>query len=426
MRGAIADEDMSESEARWSALGVAVPVAPLSADATCAEVYDLMTNDESVVALAVMEDGVPVGLADRISLMSNFARQYWREIYAHRPITKLMDAEPLAVDAMLPVEAIGTLIATRKPSAPNAGFIVLRDGRYFGIGSSVDLLKRIADHAHDHAKLLVAAQEKISSLNHHLEKRIEERTKELEEAQREIVRRERLSALGQLTATVAHELRNPLSAIRNTLFGVREITKTVPFDLERPLGRMERSITRCDRIIADLLDFTRARALQRLAVTADHWLGEVLDDQPCPEGVVLVRRFGAPNCHVTLDSDRMRRVVINLIENAVQAMADAPANGRDRRITVTTGETPSGYGFSVEDTGPGIPKDILSKVCEPLFSTKNFGTGLGLSTVKQIVEQHGGSLAIRSEPGQGTQVVVEVPAAEAREYPSVAENFAAA
>ena len=94
-----------------------------------------------------------------------------------------------------------------------------------------------------------------------LARRVEERTAELRAAQGELVRKERLSALGQLTATMAHELRNPLSAIRNTLFAVKETAANKGIDLERPITRVERSVTRCDRIINDLLDYTRVKEL---------------------------------------------------------------------------------------------------------------------------------------------------------------------
>ena len=227
------------------------------------------------------------------------------------------------------------------------------------------------------------------------------------------MRRERLSALGQLTATVAHELRNPLSAIRNTAFAMKESTMSAGLDLERPLGRIDRSIARCDRIIGDLLDFTCTRALRPSRTIADEWLGEVLDEQPVPPGVSIERRFGAPYHAVAIDTELMRRAVINLIENAVQALSvsDAP----ERRIVVTTRAAGRSYEFIVDDTGPGIPAEILPKVFEPLFSTKSFGTGLGLPAVKQIVDQHAGTVAIASDPGHGTRVTVALPGDSGRE-----------
>jgi len=237
-----------------------------------------------------------------------------------------------------------------------------------------------------------------------LARRVEERTAELASAQGELVRKERLSALGQLTATMAHELRNPLSAIRNTLFAVREMAASKGVDLDRPISRVERSVARCDRIINDLLDYTRVKELHLAPVAPDAWIEEVLGEQRLPGGVQLETRLGA-DCMIAIDLERMRRVLINLVDNAAQAMTD---EGRERKITVTTTLAEDHFKLVVGDTGGGIPADNLQKVFEPLFSTKSFGTGLGLPMVKQIIEQHGGTITIASEVGVGTQVEVRL------------------
>jgi PAS domain S-box-containing protein len=259
---------------------------------------------------------------------------------------------------------------------------------------------RVAKEAADAATLQVQAA------NADLEHRVHERTALLESAQQELVKKERLSAIGQVTATVAHELRNPLSALRNTVFALKEAADANQLQLARPLGRMERSIARCEHIIADLLDFTRSRELRPTTVRIDDWCSEVLDEQKLPDGIVLERRLNAPGAVASLDEDRFRRVVINLIENAAQAFDGADRS--ERRIIVSTGATPYPT-FEIEDTGPGISPGLLPKIFEPLFSTKSFGTGLGLPTVKQIVEQHGGTIVIESEVGRGTRVSIRLP-----------------
>lgn len=268
-------------------------------------------------------------------------------------------------------------------------------------------LRESSEHA-----LRVAATE-IEGLNRDLERRVEERTAELRVVQEELLRKERLSTLGQLTATVAHELRNPLSAIRNTVFAISAAVTEKGLKLERPLARMERGIARCDRIITDLLDYTRIRESKRVPGSLDPWLHEVLDEQKLPDGITLVRNFAAPNRLVSFDVERLRRVIINLVENAVQAMLEP--DGRERKVFVRTRLAGGRFEIEIEDTGPGIPADILPKVFDPLFSTKSFGTGLGLATVKQIVDEHAGSIEIASEPGQGTRVLVSLPLADSEE-----------
>ena len=238
-----------------------------------------------------------------------------------------------------------------------------------------------------------------------LARRVDERTAELRAAQDELVRKERLSALGQLTATMAHELRNPLSAIRNTLFAVKETATNKGVDLERPISRVERSVARCDRIINDLLDYTRVKELHLAELAPDPWIEEVLSEQRVPAGIELERHLAA-DCTIAIDPERVRRVLINLIDNAAQAM---PEDARERKIRVTTALVDDArFEIVVADTGGGIPADVLPKVFEPLFSTKSFGTGLGLPMVKQIVEQHGGTITIASEVGRGTRVTVRL------------------
>jgi signal transduction histidine kinase len=219
---------------------------------------------------------------------------------------------------------------------------------------------------------------------------------------------ERLSVLGQLTATVAHELRNPLSAIRNTLFTVRQLAASAGVKLDRPVARMERSIERCDRIISDLLEYTRNRELNRSDLCFDRWVADLLAEQNVPATIALSTELRAADAVVPADADRLRRVVINLVENAAQALGENPAE-RERKLSVHTAVTGGSLVLTVNDTGPGIPPENLGRIFEPLFSTKSFGTGLGLPTVKQIVNQHDGIIAVDSEVGRGTCVTIRLP-----------------
>jgi|SRR5579864_705573 len=210
-------------------------------------------------------------------------------------------------------------------------------------------------------------------------------------------------------ATVAHELRNPMSAITNTLFTLRQSVNGSGLDLERPMNRLERSVARCDRIINDLVDFSNLREIQCRPLSADKWLGDLLDEQKLSEGVVLQRHLGAAGQLANIDPTLMRRAMVNLIENASQALTEEGKNLRERRITIGSDVTADWLAIIVEDTGIGIAPDILPKVFEPLFSTRSFGTGLGLAVVKQVVDQHSGKITIESKPGHGTRVVILLP-----------------
>jgi signal transduction histidine kinase len=264
------------------------------------------------------------------------------------------------------------------------------------IGVAV-MVAMIARQFHIHATLAAVKAEKIEV----------EHARLVTEA--ELLKKERLSVLGQLTATVAHELRNPLSAIRNTLFSVKEMANGAGLKLDRPISRMERSIERCNRIIGDLLEYARHRELRCAPMDFEIWLHEVLAEQQVPAGITLTEDFHAPAQPIEIDAERVRRVVINLIENAAQALGELPADGGERRITVQTSADDDGVAIRVADTGPGIPPENLTRIFEPLFSTKSFGTGLGLATVKQIVGQHGGTIGVDSTVGQGTCFTIRLP-----------------
>lgn len=281
------------------------------------------------------------------------------------------------------------------------------------------LVERLTELEKAHAELRAAQDEteaanrEIRELNQTLEQRVADRTAELREAQKALVLKERLSALGQLTATVAHELRNPLSVIQNTMFTMKQGLETKGVTMERPMARVERSIARCNRIITDLLDYSRQRELQYQEHPVDEWLSRVIAQQTHPAKIAIQQDLQAGAMVARFDPERLRRVVINLLDNAVQAFPEQ--NDRtDCAVTVATRATSDGLEITVRDNGPGIPADVLPKIFEPLFSTKNFGTGLGLPTVRQIVEAHGGRIDITSVVGEGTCVRVWLPAVAAR------------
>jgi PAS domain S-box-containing protein len=249
------------------------------------------------------------------------------------------------------------------------------------------------------------AEAEVRRLNEELEVRVEDRTRELREAQVELIKKNRLATLGQLTATVSHELRNPLGVMRTSAYVLGRSLLDENESARKAMARIDRGITRCDRIIDELLDFTRSTEVDLEPVTIDNWIKAVLPDITLPVGVTLETDFRLGNLASMIDSGRMRRAVINIVENACQAMAGAVGSGVATEtgiVTVSTGEKDGNIEIRIADSGPGIPADIREKIFEPLFSTKNFGVGLGLPTVRQILEQHGGSVTLESELGVGT------------------------
>jgi PAS domain S-box-containing protein len=251
-----------------------------------------------------------------------------------------------------------------------------------------------------------------------LERRVTERTAEVHALQQKVVQQERRATLDQLTATVSHELRNPLSAIRNSLYVIAQTARMGNLAIERPVDRINRSIQRCESIIAQLVEYSQIRSLKRRSVALDKWLADVLDEQTLPASITLERAFGAGGEIVSCDADHLHRVVFALIENAVQAIERAETDqpsGRAHRVTVTSRLSGDRAEIEVADNGPGIAPQVLQRIFEPLFSTKAFGIGLGLALARQILDYHGGGIDVVNAPGQGVRAILWLPRAAAAE-----------
>ncbi len=251
------------------------------------------------------------------------------------------------------------------------------------------------------------AEKELENYRGHLEELINERTQELEKVQRELVRKERMAVLGQLTATVGHEIRNPLSTVRNAVFSIGDAIGHNEMDqVHNSLKLAERNIKRCDRIINELLDFTRSREIMFEKTNIDSWLGGLLDEQRFPVGIKCVREL---NSGVILPVDReyMRRAVENVVTNANQALQDEISNGNQLNVKSVANKERLELHFI--DNGPGIPEEIMEKIFEPMFSTRSFGIGLGVPIIKNIMEEHHGGFEIKSKVGQGTNVTLWLP-----------------
>jgi len=256
------------------------------------------------------------------------------------------------------------------------------------------------------------AEADLRKLNDELERRVEERTADLKAAQQQLLRQERLATMGQLIATVSHELRNPLGTIKLSTSVLEKVLKVDSQIAVRALGRLDRAVARCEAIVEELLDSTRSRRLKLEPTLVDDWLEEVLNEQVVPSSVQLRREFGLPAVSASFDRELFRRVVINVYDNACHAISGPHGQESDARegvLTVRTQREDDRIEVIFEDSGQGMRPDVHEKIFEPLFSTKNFGVGLGLPLVKQIMEQHGGGVEIESEEGRGTKVCLWLP-----------------
>ena len=279
----------------------------------------------------------------------------------------------------------------------SAAVALLRDNR----GEPYRILAMIEDITD---RKRVAAE--LTRHRDRLEELVVERTRELESAQNQLLRRERLVTLGQLTATVSHELRNPLGTIRTSLFALRERLPNLSEEFDRILDRVDRNVGRCDSIIDELLDYARVREIRLRAVRLDHWLSDVLRDVPIPDGVRVVESYEWKG-ELNVDPDRFRRCIINILQNAYQSMSGPPP--RAGVVTLTTRRTGERYEVRVRDQGCGIAPGDIEKAFEPLHSSKTYGVGLGLPTVRQIMAQHGGGVEVEQTSPRGTTMLLWLP-----------------
>ena len=254
------------------------------------------------------------------------------------------------------------------------------------------------------ARSLSRALEDLRAINRELDQRVIERTRELEEAQDQLVRTEKLATLGQLAGGVGHELRNPLGAIKNAVYFLNMVLDDPDPDTKETLGILSREVTTSERIISSLLDYARVRSPMRRQVNLNELVRETVTRIAVPENVEIAFHLGESLPPVVADPDQLVQVFSNIILNGCQAMPDG-----GELVIQSTGDNSRWVEVSVADAGVGISEDVLSKLFEPLFTTKAKGIGLGLPIVKGLVEGHEGVIEVKSQLGVGSTFTVRLP-----------------
>jgi signal transduction histidine kinase len=228
----------------------------------------------------------------------------------------------------------------------------------------------------------------------------------LQEAEAAVRRSERLAALGQLSAGLAHELRNPLGTIKTS---AEMLLKSVDADnavAREMAGFISSEVDRTNSLVTRFLDFARPLAVRLektdLTQVIDQAITDIEKHQP-PFDVTIYKNYSPEIPPFFLDGQLMERVIYNLVLNAAQA---SPPNGS---ITVKTRESDGTVEITVIDRGSGIPPKLIENIFNPFYTTKSAGVGLGLAIVSKIVDEHGGSIAVESEPGEGSVFRVYLP-----------------
>lgn len=359
--------------------------------------YLVITASSTVVPKLVAVSATPLDPSKVVPNDSGPYRNYFIDVFngsqprAADLIATTYGTNPLPQPVATSVVRFGGLawLIEAAPKSPPAGaYAMASPWITLGVGLLVTLV-------------LAASVETLVRRNEHSARLVAERTAELLEAQRTIIRQERLAAVGEMAAVIGHELRNPMAAALNNVYLARmALGDPAPPEAQRHLTGVEHQVNRAAQISEDLTAYIRERKPRFSDVEFTDLVSEVLESTPVPDGVAVSIDATA---RLSVDPTLMAQVLTNVITNAYQAMPE----GGTVRLAARSEPFPV---VTVEDTGPGFDPEIAGRLFDPFFTTKQGGTGLGLAIVQRIVEAHGGEVSIDNGDSGGAKVTIAFPA----------------
>ena len=384
----------SSSRHRFDMHDIARYVRPVAPKVAGVEAIEIFNRDPTLTAMPVIDDGEVLGLLARQKVFLNFSRQFGHAVFARRPVSRLMSSSPLIVDAGMTLDELRHRVINEAPTALEDGFVITKSGRYFGIGTSLGVLR------------LGMAQ-------------TESRARELAEAKK--AAEQASAAKSRFLANMSHELRTPLNAIIG--FSEMIATETLgPHHLPRYKEYAE-DINGSGRllldIINDILDMSKIEAghfiLESNAVEVSQVVQgavRLVGDRAGKKGVGIDIEMpdGLPDA--CADVRAVRQILLNLLSNAIKFSRPGT------RITVHVCVIREGLKIAVSDQGIGISKDDLKRVSDPFFQVENEmtrkeqGTGLGLPIVVSLADRMNAKFDLESEEGTGTQATLILPRAD--------------
>jgi signal transduction histidine kinase len=230
-------------------------------------------------------------------------------------------------------------------------------------------------------------------------KRLENLEREVKEKTQEILDAERMVAAGRIATMVGHDLRGPMQTISNAVY----LMEGGPDNFDELLKIIKEAIQRSSEMLDELRSKTRDTPLSIIEINLVPFLNSLIKGVRVPDSVEIDLRVGDGLEAVRLDPLKMRRVLDNLVLNALEAMPDGGV------LTLDAGIVEDEIRIVVSDTGVGIPEEEIGRLFKPFHTTKRIGSGLGLAYCKRVVEAHGGTISVVSEAGRGTKVNITLP-----------------
>lgn len=377
----------------------------LAPDTPGSTVYQMFSEDADLLACAVVEDGRPLGLVSRNAFFVKMADVHGRALYAKRPITRLMQADPLIVESSSPVEIVSEMIVTDRPSALFEGFVIVSEGLYAGVGTGAGLLKAVHEEAEQRNRRLVTQSEQLGRM------RIEALT-----ASR---------AKTEFLATMSHEIRTPL----NGVLGLTQLL--LESDLADEQRRMANTIQSSGeillRLLNDVLDLSKIEAGKMDIEPVDFDLSELVagagdlwSPRARQKGLDFTVTLDAgDSLWITSDPVRIKQILFNLISNAIKFTEAGAVEASVSVVALMPGR--SILRGEVRDSGPGIPQAARERLFQAFSqadaSTTRLhgGTGLGLTICKRLAELFDGTIGFDSKPGAGARFWFEIPVKAASE-----------
>ncbi len=253
---------------------------------------------------------------------------------------------------------------------------------------------------------LKRAEHKLAELNRYLEREVQDRTAELRDAQAELVRNEKLALLGQVSANISHEIRNPLNAAKTSAYYLMNAKSPTESKIIEHLERIDRQIHMIDNVITALTDLAKLPDPRIAEIDLIELVQQTIDsvDLPPDIHVVIEKAPGLPP--VRGDVNQIAMVIRNLVRNARDAM-----NQGGGQLTISFGKDGQHLSVSVADNGCGIAEADLARIMDPFFSTKARGMGLGLAIIQAILEKNDGRMDVQSHVGTGSNFQIFLPSA---------------